>query len=110
MEGKMTELQCRVENCTFNKETCCCKGDITVGGRDADRDNDTCCASFAQRREGHDAFTNSTATPQKDIRVSCEAGKCVYNNDYRCNADHVDIKGGGASNAKGTACATFRES
>jgi hypothetical protein len=34
----------------------------------------------------------------------------VYNNDYRCNADYVDIKGGGAYNAKGTACATFKES
>jgi hypothetical protein len=105
----MTELQCRVENCTYNKETCCCKGDITVGGRDADRDNDTCCASFAQRREGMDSFTNSVAQPSKHISVGCEAEKCVYNKGYRCEADHVDIKGGSATGAHGTACATFQE-
>ena len=31
----MAELQCTVENCSYNKETYCCKGDIMVGGKHA---------------------------------------------------------------------------
>lgn len=46
----MAELKCGVENCSYNKEKCCCKGDIMVGGKHADCCNDTCCESFAQKR------------------------------------------------------------
>jgi hypothetical protein len=105
----MAELQCRVENCTYNKETFCCKGDIMVGGRHADRENDTNCESFAQRREGYDTFSNSTAHVSPHISIDCEAEKCVYNSDYRCVADHVDIRGAGAADSMETACATFQE-
>lgn len=27
----MAELLCRVENCTYNQDCLCCKGDISVG-------------------------------------------------------------------------------
>ena len=33
----------------------------------------------------------------KTISIDCEATKCVYNSNYKCHAEHVDIKGGGAS-------------
>ena len=31
----MAELLCRVENCTYNQDCLCCKGDISVGGEHA---------------------------------------------------------------------------
>lgn len=105
----MAELQCRVENCTYNKETFCCKGDIMVGGSHACCTEDTCCESFIQRREGADAFTNSAERPGKLISIDCDAVKCMYNNNYKCVAEHVDIKGCGACDCRETACATFRE-
>ena len=105
----MAELKCGVENCTYNKEHYCSKGDIMVGGKHADTTEGTCCESFVQRREGHDAYTSSLAHPSKIISIDCEAVKCVYNNNYKCVADHVDIAGGGASDSKGTECTTFTE-
>ena len=105
----MAELKCDVENCTYNEEHYCCKGDIMVGGKHACSTEDTCCESFAQRKEGRDSYTSSISHPSRIISIDCEAVKCVYNNNYKCVADHVDIVGLGASDSKGTECSTFRE-
>lgn len=105
----MADLRCGVENCTYNEECLCCKGDIMVGGKSACDCNETCCESFAQRRECYDAFTSSLSHPSKTISIDCEAVKCIYNSNYKCHAEHVDIKGCGACDCKETACATFTE-
>lgn len=105
----MAELKCAVESCTYNKDRYCSKGDIMVGGKHASSANDTCCESFAQRREGHDAYTSALSHPSKTISIDCEAVKCMYNSNYKCVAEHVDIKGSGAGVCKETACATFQE-
>lgn len=107
MEEDMAELQCKVENCIHNRETCCCKGDIYIGGKYACNTEDTCCESFVQRRA--DSFSNSLEYPSRTIYIDCDAVKCVYNNNLKCAADHVDIKGCGAADCEETACATFRE-
>ena len=52
----MAELKCGVENCCYNEECCCCKGDIMVGGQHADTSRDTCCESFSQRKG--DSYTS----------------------------------------------------
>ncbi len=105
----MAELKCAVENCTYNEEYRCCKGDIMVGGKHAESEEDTCCESFAQKRESHDAYTSSLSHPSKTISIDCEAVKCVYNSNYKCVAEHVDIAGCGADNSRETECATFTE-
>ena len=105
----MAELKCGVENCTYNEEKRCCKGDIMVGGKHACCDEDTCCESFAQKREGHDAYTSSLSHSSPTISIDCEAVKCIYNSNYKCVAEHVDIKGCGACDCRETACATFTE-
>ena len=103
----MAELCCSVENCTYNNQCCCCKGDICVGGERAQRDEDTCCESFMQRRDG--TYTSSLEHPSRIISIDCEATDCVHNEDYKCTAEHVDIKGCGACDCRETACGTFRE-
>ena len=108
-EEKMAELQCVVENCVYNQETYCCKGDICVGGKQACCESETCCESFQQRKDGRDAFANSICHPSKVISIDCEAANCMYNKNYKCHAEHVDIKGCGACDCRETACATFRE-
>lgn len=45
----------------------------------------------------------------KTTSIDCEAVKCVYNDNYMCHAEHVDIKGSGACDCKETECATFRD-
>jgi hypothetical protein len=47
--------------------------------------------------------------PSKTISIDCEAVKCVYNTNYKCHAEHVDIRGCGACDCESTACATFKE-
>ena len=92
----MADLKCVVENCTYNKDCLCSKGDIMVGGKHACDCDGTCCESFAQKREGRESFSNSLSHPSHTISIDCEA-------------EHVDIKGCGASDCRETACATFSE-
>lgn len=103
----MAELKCCVENCSYNQDDCCCKGDIMVGGKHADTCGDTCCDSFSQRHEG--AYVSALDHPCRTISIDCEAVKCMYNSNYKCHAQHVDIKGAGACDCQGTECSTFRE-
>lgn len=103
----MAQLACTVENCLYNREDLCCKGDIMVGGRHAVNSEDTCCDSFSVRKE--DSYTSAMEHPCQTISIDCEAVKCVYNSNYKCVAEHVDIKGCGACDCMETACATFRE-
>ena len=84
-------------------------GDIMVGGKHACDCDGTCCESFAQKREGRESFSNSLSHPSHTISIDCEAVKCIYNSNYKCVAEHVDIKGCGASDCRETACATFSE-
>ncbi len=102
----MAELKCGVTNCTYNSDRCCCKGDIMVGGSEACKQDDTCCESF--REESGNRATNSM-NPCRTISIDCDAVKCIHNNNYKCHADHVDIKGCGACDCRETACATFQE-
>ena len=78
-----------------------------VGGQHADTSESTCCESFHERKG--EAYTSSVSHPSKTISIDCEAVKCVYNDNYRCQAAHVDIKGQSAENSKETLCATFKE-
>ncbi len=103
----MAELCCKVTNCTYNKDNLCCKGDIMVGGTNACECGETCCASFAQRKEN--SHTNATSHPSHTISIDCEATNCEFNSDYKCKAKKVDILGNGALNSAGTSCGTFRE-
>lgn len=105
----MAELKCGAVNCTYNEGKCCCKGDIMVGGKHADRVEDTCCESFAQKRGERDTYTSSLSHPSRTISIDCEVVKCIYNSNYKCVADHVDIAGSGANAARETECATFTE-
>ena len=102
----MADLKCVVENCTYNKDCLCSKGDIMVGGKHAQCCQDTCCESFAEKKAG--GYVSSLEHPCKTISIDCEATKCVYNDNYKCHADHVDIKGCGACDCRETECASFK--
>lgn len=103
----MAQLDCAVENCFYNKSNCCCKGDIMVGGKHASDEDDTCCESFSDRKR--DSYTSAIEHPCRTISIDCEAVKCMYNSNYKCVADHVDIMGNNANDCKETACGTFHE-
>lgn len=103
----MAQLDCRVENCVYNQNSSCCKGDIMVGGRHARRKDDTCCESFSEKRA--DSYVSSLEHPCRTISIDCEAESCAYNSNYKCHAEHVDIAGSGASCREQTHCGTFQQ-
>ena len=103
----MAELKCQADTCTYNKERCCCKGDIMVGGKHAQCCDDTCCESFTQKRG--ESLTSATSHPSPTISVDCEVSKCVYNANYKCTAEHVEISGSGADTSRETCCSAFKE-
>ncbi|MDD3370102.1 MAG: DUF1540 domain-containing protein [Lachnospiraceae bacterium] len=103
----MADLRCKVENCSYNKEECCCKGDICVGGKHADEVDETCCESFYERKDN--SFTSALDHASPTISIDCEAVKCLYNSNYKCISEHVDIRGCGACDCRETACATFKQ-
>ncbi len=107
MRYAMTNLNCGAVSCSYNKDKCCCKGDIQVGGKHASDCENTCCESF-HKRSG-DVYTSAISHPSPTISIDCEVAKCIYNADYRCSAEHVDIKGSNADTSRDTICATFRE-
>lgn len=103
----MADLKCKADTCTYNKSECCCKGDIMVGGKQACCQDETCCESFSEKKG--DSFSSSMEQPCRTISIDCEAVKCMYNTNYKCHAEHVDIKGSGANVSRETACSTFKE-
>ena len=52
----MTQLDCTVTNCLYNRDCLCSKEDITIGGKNATRAGDTCCESFREKRDKHHEF------------------------------------------------------
>lgn len=103
----MSDLFCGAKTCSYNKDNYCCKGDIMVGGKHACNCEATSCESF-HKRNG-DSYTSSVSRPSQTISIDCEAVKCIYNVNYRCKAEHVDIKGDNAKTSQDTLCATFCE-
>ena len=77
----MADLKCGVTNCGYNKDSCCCKGDICVGGERAENADSTCCESFTDGKK--DSFTSALEHPSRMISIDCEAVKCMYNENYR---------------------------
>ncbi len=99
----MTTLGCTVDTCGYNKDCCCCRSNIVVGGDSATCKDDTCCTSF---KEEH-ACKNSTSSPNASLNVNCDATQCIYNDNRKCGAPHIDIAGATASTSTQTLCSTF---
>lgn len=101
----MAELKCAATNCSYNVEHCCSKGDIMVGGSQAEKRCDTCCESFVDRSK--DTYKSALDHACRTISIDCEACNCSYNSGYKCHAAKVDIGGAGACNCGDTECDTF---
>ena len=102
----MAILGCNVNSCTHNEDNCCCLNSIHVQGNSAEKCDDTCCGSFYEAKK--DTTKNSAETPKETLSISCEATKCVFNDNKKCSADHISISGVCASDACETVCASFR--
>ncbi|MDO5423564.1 MAG: DUF1540 domain-containing protein [Eubacteriales bacterium] len=101
----MPFLVCSAISCVYNNGEYCSKGDIMVGGKEAEKPQDTCCESFQAR--GENRATSSMGTPSQTIDVDCKACHCHYNSDCKCTAEKIGIIGAGACKCEQTECGTF---
>lgn len=101
----MPLLVCSAQRCVYNDGMYCSKGDIKIGGEDAEHVQDTCCTDFTERTA--QGGKNSMGTPSQKIDVSCEACNCIHNDDCVCKADQIGIIGSGACKYDQTECGTF---
>ncbi len=101
-----TNCTCTVTNCIHNSDRCCCKGTILVDGSQAEKKEATSCASFDEKCG--ETYKNSFETPDKKLKIECNAVKCIYNADHYCTATQVDINGASAHDSAETHCSTFR--
>ncbi len=101
----MTQLKCSASNCMYNDNPLCSQGDITIGGRDAAKPNETCCESF---RERTGSMMNAVVgSPSKEVSVRCQATNCGFNEDCKCSAKEIGIAGSNACTCGETECASF---
>ena len=103
----MPSLVCSVQNCVYNNAMYCGKGDIMVGGENAEKCQDTCCESFQERKS--DSAKSSVGSPQQQIKVDCKAHHCTYNQECECHAEKINIAGAGACHCRETECVTFEQ-
>lgn len=102
----MALLDCSVNNCLYNDSNLCCKNSIEVAGEEACSSDCTCCGSFHERQK--DSFSNSVGEPSRPTNITCEATKCIYNENTICSAGEIGISGGNAHATEQTQCSTFR--
>lgn len=107
-EIRMTELKCHANTCCHNQEECCCKSTINVSGSQACCEDDTCCGSFQEKKEG--SVSNSLKKAKHAIQITCDATDCKHNKECTCRATTIEVSGRGASSAKQTACDSFQAS
>lgn len=75
----MTNLECNVKNCYYNKSSKCCRDGINVEGQDATVIDATYCGDFKEKTEGTTAQAcHCSAGPEDTLDVSCEAKNCVF--------------------------------
>lgn len=101
----MTNLDCSVRNCLYNKDNSCSRDNIHVEGANARITEETSCKSFVERKDG---AQNSTASADKATNVLCDATNCIYNEACHCDAEHIGIAGRDACHCQETECASFR--
>jgi len=105
----MSKISCGVENCSHNNEHKCFANIITVGGKSAKKDSDTCCASFLDS-VAYSSLTNiiDTSSNGCDV-VSCTVGTCTHNSDEHCNAKAIEVNGYNVNLYSETDCLTFKK-
>ena len=103
----MTKLKCDARHCMSNRDGCCCRPDIQVGGNNATAYQETCCESFRPIGSNTTNATDYSHT-NTQMPIRCSAVKCVYNKQCHCGADAITMEGVSAKKAEQTACRTFK--
>ena len=104
----MTELNCSVKNCYYNKNSKCCKGGIHVGGTDATITEATYCEDFREKKDAMTAKAeHCDCGPERKADIKCDAVRCTFNDNCKCHAKEITIEGNNATHQSQTECGSF---
>lgn len=104
----MSKINCSVTNCSHNDDHICCANVVNVGGKSAEKNSDTCCASFLDSKH-YSSLTNNINEKGDECRaITCNVGTCTYNSSNLCYADSIDVTGEKVNVYQETNCSTFR--
>ncbi|PWM46337.1 MAG: hypothetical protein DBX47_02705 [Clostridiales bacterium] len=100
----MPKVYCSATTCVHNSSNCCSLSNLDICGKGAKKAFDTECGSFYERR---DDVGNTCESACGCADISCEATKCVHNENKNCNASQIDVSGVGANKCSQTECDTY---
>lgn len=111
----MTNIACTAKNCAYNRDTTCYKGKINVEGLFSRSKLGTFCESFKTPKErqlfemelGSDMQSESLEPFETRTEVKCSANYCVYNKNYKCQAEKINVGMEGARFRSETECDSF---
>lgn len=86
----MPIVGCSVNNCAHNSNGTCHAGKVSVNGKKARTNNNTCCSSFLNE-SGYDSFTNSAMNEGPCNSLSCNVKTCTNNAGNICALHDVSI-------------------
>lgn len=106
----MTQLKCDVVHCQSNRDNCCCRQQIRIGGAEATQQQQTCCESFQSTKSctSNRCGAKTTSETNPTMPVRCEATHCVHNCHCECNAPSIQVSGHTAEKMDQTQCTTFQ--
>ena len=113
-------LSCSAVNCVHNLSGLCSANRILINGMSAQSSTGTECETFAEKgiKNALTHLTNMNIPGEirqifnKDgihmyPEIACNAVRCRYNSEKKCEADRVLIMGAHARGSDGTYCETF---
>lgn len=119
-------LHCEATDCLHNKDEKCYANVIQVNGGATNRGRDTYCNSYVASRDSYTdsaeslknslyeagtidtEFGNDIIAPSGNApKVTCTAGKCVYNSRYYCYAKNLHVEAPREDSMR-CECRTFR--
>ncbi len=103
----MIKINCKVENCSHNKQGSCYSNRINVGGKGAKTDCNTCCGSFLDK-DNYSTLTNNTNSKGECDCLVCEVNTCAYNDNKSCSAKTILVSGNNVNVYTETNCSTFK--
>lgn len=102
----MNKINCEVDNCSHNKSRICFSDRINIGGKTANKEFDTCCGSFLDKKLYSD-LTNDTNNQGSCNCLICKVDSCKHNSNSLCSLDSIDISGQNVKIYSETNCSSF---
>ena len=105
----MSRINCDVTNCSHNDKHICYANMINVSGKSANKNSDTCCASFLDS-SCYGELTNNAYQPGSPCSaIGCNVHTCTYNSNNLCNANSIHVDGDNTNLYSETNCKTFKD-